>query len=108
MKMSDNSKKNVVITLVCCAVAFVLLFAIVNIDAISAVFSSILSLISPILIGFAIAYILNPLLKLFEFKIYKKIKNKNLLRGLSIASTYVVAVLFVVAFFFCVVIENSL
>ena len=103
MKMSDNSKKNVVITLVCCAVVFVLLFAIVNIDAISAVFSSVLSLISPILIGFAIAYILNPLLKLFEFKIYKKIKNKNLLRGLSIASTYVVAVLFVVAFFWLII-----
>ena len=103
MKLSDNAKKAIVITLVCCAVIFVLLFAIVNMNSIWGVLASILAVFSPILIGFAIAYILNPLLRLFEFHIYKRVKKKSVLRGLSIVSTYLIALLCVIAFFWLII-----
>ncbi len=103
MKSAEDRKKGVVITLVTCAIVFVLLYAIVNITTVSALLSSTMSVFSPILIGFALAYMLNPILRLFEFKIYKKIPKKNVVRGLSIFSTYIVAILFVVAFLFLLV-----
>ena len=103
MKMSDNSKRSVITILVVCAVVFVAFYGIVNLGTISGVVKSFLSVMSPIIIGFAIAYVLNPILRLFEFHAYKRIKSKNLLRGLSIASTYVVALLLIVAFFWLII-----
>ena len=95
---TENRKKNITVILVVCAVSFVLLFALSSIDSVIGVISSVVSVLSPVIIGFAIAYMLNPILRLFEFKIYKKIKNRGLLRGLSLVSTYIVAVLIIVAF----------
>ncbi len=99
MKSSENAKRAITITLVVCAVVFTAAYVITNMGAVSGVLSSLLAVFSPILIGFAIAYILNPLLRLFEFHVYKKIKKRSVLRGLSIASTYIVAILAIVAFF---------
>lgn len=103
MKITEGGKKAITITLVVCAILFVLLFALVNFGAVAGVFKSVLSVLSPIIIGFAIAYILNPILRLFEFKVFKRIKRKSVLRGLSILSTYLVALLFVVAFFWLII-----
>ncbi len=98
MKTTEEKRRGIIITLVVCAIVFVVMFAVVNISAVSTVISSVLSVFSPIIIGFAIAYMLNPILRMFEFKVYKKIPKKNVIRGLSIFSTYMVAVLFVAAF----------
>ncbi len=98
MKTTEEKRRGIVITLVVCAIVFVVMFAIVNMASVSTVFSSVLSVFSPIIIGFAIAYMLNPILRLFEFKVYKKIPKKNVIRGLSILSTYIVAILLVAAF----------
>lgn len=103
MKITEGGKKAITITLVVCAILFVLLFALVNFGAVAGVFKSVLSVLSPIIIGFAIAYILNPILRLFEFKVFKRIKKKSVLRGLSILSTYLVALLLVVAFFWLII-----
>ncbi len=100
MKSVEEKRKSIIITLLCCAVVFVVVFAIVNFVSIAAVFSFLMTLFSPILIGFAIAYMLNPILRLFEFKVYKKITKKNINRALSIVSTYIVAILIVVALLF--------
>ena len=71
----ENKKK--LITLgISCAIIFIVLYLITNISAVSGFFSSIFAVLSPIVIGAAIAYILNPLLKLFEFKVFKKMKSK--------------------------------
>lgn len=103
MKMTDNVRRAVTITLILCAVVFAIVYTLANIGAVTGVLSSVLSVLSPILIGFAIAYILNPLLRVFEFHAYKKIKKKSVLRALSIVSTYVVAVACVVAFFWLII-----
>lgn len=56
--------------------------------------SRILSILSPLIIGFILSFILNPLLKLFEKKAFKKILNKKgqfkTKRALSMVCTYVV------------------
>ena len=69
-------KKNQLLTIaLTCAYIFVTLYTLIKLPALSNFFSSILSVVSPIIIGAAIAYVLNPLLKLFEFKVLKKTKN---------------------------------
>ena len=56
--------------------------------------SSVLSILSPLIVGFLLAFILNPLLKLFEKKAFKKILNKKeqlkTKRVLSMICTYLV------------------
>lgn len=88
---------------IACAIIFISLYALVNIKTVSGLLSGILSVFAPIILGFAFAYMLNPILKLFEFKIFKKIKNKGVLRGLSLVMTYVVAILIVTAIIFLMV-----
>ena len=56
--------------------------------------SRIISILTPLIIGFILAFILNPLLKLLEKKVFKKILNKpNQLkskRALSMVCTYLI------------------
>jgi len=93
----NRVKQNSPAAMLACFIIFVVLYAIVNISIFANLFSAILSVFAPIILGAALAYMLNPLLKLFEFKIFKKIKNKKLLRGLSLLMTFVVAFLIVAA-----------
>ena len=103
MKFSDNAKKGIIAALVACAVLFVVLFCILNIEVLGTALSSIFSVFTPVLIGFAIAYILNPILRFYEFKVFKKIKKKNVIRGLSILSTYVTALLIIAALLYLLI-----
>ncbi len=98
----DNKKKSGRILIACC-VTFVVLFAIVNIGAIASFFGAILSVISPILIGAAIAYMLNPLLKMYEYKVFKKIQKKSVCRGLSLFMTFFTALLAIVFFIYLLI-----
>ena len=91
MNFSNGAKKGIVITLVVCAVIFVFLFGMINMGVVGDALSSIVSVFTPILIGFATAYILNPILRFYEFKVFKKLKKKNTIRGLSILCTYITA-----------------
>lgn len=97
MDSQNNNKKSnkLWVTL---AIIFIVLYLIVNLSAVTGLAEAVLSVIAPILIGAAIAYLLNPLLKLFEFKILKKLKSNSVKRGLSILLTYVVALLFITGF----------
>ena len=76
---------------IACAVAFIIIYTIVNISVIAGFFSSVLSVLTPIILGGALAYILNPILKFFEYKVFKKIEKKSVVRTLSLVMTYVVA-----------------
>ena len=95
---SQNNNKKTNKLWVTLAIISIVLYLVVNISAVTSLAEAILSVIAPILIGAAIAYLLNPLLKLFEFKILKKLKSNSLKRGLSILLTYVVALLFITGF----------
>ncbi len=57
------------------------------------VWSGILKVIdvfTPLIYGMIIAYILNPLLKVFEKTLFRKIKNRMARRGFGVALTYIV------------------
>jgi len=98
MKFGDNSKKNMIIAAFVFAAIFTVTFVVVNLGTLWDAFSAVISVLSPILIGVAIAYILNPLLRFFEFKVFIKLKRKSLIRGLSILSTYISALILIAAF----------
>lgn len=103
MKLFESAKKGLLITLAICAIVFVLLFAMVNMGVLSEAISSILAVLTPVIIGFAIAYILNPILRFYEFKVFKKIKNTNVLRGLSILCTYLTAIVMIAALLYLLI-----
>lgn len=103
MNNESGGKKVILAVLIACAVLFVSLYAIVNMGVISTAVSSVLSVFSPVIIGVGMAYVLNPLLRFYEFKVFKKLKRLNAIRALSIVSTYVTAVLLVIGFVYLLV-----
>ncbi len=91
MNKQGGEKRGLKIVFIIAAIAFVIMYAIVQAGVLSNAVRVVVAVITPILIGVAVAYILNPLLRFFEFKVFKKMKNKNLNRSLSMILTYVVA-----------------
>lgn len=88
----DNKKK----LPVALTVYFSLILIVITIgqyDKLSSVANSILSVLSPLIIGFTLAYLLNPILNLYEKKVFKFIKNKRALRILCVLCTYLSLVL---------------
>ena len=93
----DRAKQNASVAILACIMIFVILYAVVNLQVFSGIFTAIFKVLTPIILGATIAYMLNPILKLFEIKALKSIKNKKLLRGLSLLLTFVVAFLVIAA-----------
>lgn len=82
------------LTMVMLSLVFVALYAIVNVSSIATVASRAVSILTPVILGFGIAYLLNPLMKFFEKRIFRKIKNKKILRVLGLTCTYITVALF--------------
>ncbi|MBQ8600043.1 MAG: AI-2E family transporter [Clostridia bacterium] len=61
---------------------------LLNIGSILSGIKTVLGLLVPFYIGFAIAYLLNPILKFFEEKILKNIRKPQLKRTLAMVITY--------------------
>lgn len=68
-----------------------LLFAFAVHESIIAVIKYILSILSPLIIGLVIAYLCDPILEFFEYRIFKRLRNGSLKRGLSLFFTIIVA-----------------
>ena len=99
MNNSDNqNKKKYILRFFICAVIFISVFVIINITTFKGLLSALFSVLLPILLGAVLAYMLNPILKLYEFKVFKRLKNKKVLRGLSILMTYITFALILCAF----------
>ena len=101
LKYDNNNapKKGIIYTAVIFAIALLVVLITVNISPIIAFMSIIFSVITPIVIGAAIAYLLNPLLKFLEFIVFKKLKSKKLIRALSLVLTYAFALLVITLVF---------
>lgn len=88
------------------AVYFSLLLVIILIgqfDKISGILGSIINVLSPLIIGFTMAYLLNPVLNFFEKKIFPFIKNKRALRCVGVLFTYITFILFLIGIGFIVI-----
>lgn len=70
-----------------------LLAIIINNKEISVWISSTLNVLSPVIIGFGIAYLCNPIMIFFDEKIYKHIRIAKLRRILSVVCTYLTLIL---------------
>lgn len=74
------------------AASIILIFVLISPDRLLSGISKTISILTPLIIGFAIAFILNPLLKWFEKTVFKKVllkdKQKKTKRVLSIVCTY--------------------
>jgi len=92
------------------ALIALVLFAISKIGALSAFFSSLLDVCSPLIIGCVIAYLCNPILNLYEYRVFVRLRHKGLRRGLSLLMTFVTALGLVAAVLLLIVPEliNSL
>ena len=74
------------------AAAIILVFVLISPDKLFGGITKIVSILTPLIIGFAIAFILNPLLKWFEKTVFKKVlvkkQQKKAKRTLSLVCTY--------------------
>lgn len=89
---TQKVKGNKVYMIAALAVAIigVILFAIVNIDSINAFINNVWLIFAPVVYGFCIAYLCDPILKVFDNYVFKKIKFPGLRRALSLTMTVIV------------------
>ena len=69
------------------AVAALILFGIACSERISGLFAYIGDVLTPVIIGCVLAYLGNPILKFYEYVIFRKFGRGNLRRGLSLLCT---------------------
>lgn len=106
----DWNRKYTTIAVYACiviAIAGVILVAGLNIDTILTAAKRIISVLNPIFLGAILAYLLNPLLRLLERRVFGFIERKKprrrLRRGLALLSTYVVILLVITLFILLIV-----
>ena len=68
-----------------------LLFAVAVHEQLIAVLKYILSILSPLIIGLVIAYLCDPIMEFFEYRIFRRLRNGSLKRGISLFLTIIVA-----------------
>lgn len=70
------------------AAAAVFVATLLNLDTVFTAAKTVLSLLVPFYIGFALAYLLNPILNFLESKVLKKVKKMQTRRTLALLITY--------------------
>ena len=93
---NTDTKKKLTAIIVWFALSLLVILIIINMDPINSFLFGIMEIVSPVFIGGAIAYLLNPILKFLEFVVFKGIKNKKAVRALSLVLTYVYAIVLIV------------
>ncbi len=68
--------------------AAVFIAVLLNLNRVTGVIRTVLSLFVPFYIGFAIAYLLNPIMKFWEDKVLRKVKKPQTKRTLAMVITY--------------------
>jgi predicted PurR-regulated permease PerM len=74
-----------------CVIIAITVYCIANADSFSAMFTNLGDVISPLVIGGVIAYLCNPILKFYEYVLFRKLGRGNLRRGLSLLLTVLTA-----------------
>lgn len=82
--------KKLVIGAVLYAVLFFLIIALSNLSAINSFLARLLDILAPVLLGLCIAYLINPLFRLFERRAFSRVRPVALRRALSLLLTYAV------------------
>lgn len=80
-----------------CALAFCYI-VFVNLGAIKGFFSGVVRVLSPVIIGLVLAYIIDPVAKFFETKVFKPIKKENVRRTVSAIIALILVLTLLVVF----------
>ncbi len=67
------------------------LFAAAVMEPVVAFLRNVISILSPLIIGAVIAYLCDPFFEFFEFRVFRRIKNVSVCRGLSLFCTVITA-----------------
>lgn len=88
MKERSSFRRRVLIGIAVYAILFLILMLIINRTKLGSWLDSILLLFRPILIGLALAYLLNPFFRFFERKLLYRMHPMGLRRGIALFLTY--------------------
>lgn len=83
----QNFGKKALIFFVLACIA-VVLYLIVNIQALNRFFVRAGEHIAPLVLGGIIAYLSNPILNFYEYRLFRRVRKNGLRRGLSLALTF--------------------
>ena len=72
--------------------------AITNMPGIFAWIASILNLLSPIIIGIVIAYVINLIVVFFENRVFRKWKNNTMRSIVSVGVSFIIVIIFILLF----------
>lgn len=100
--MNDSekiSRKKLLITIGVCAVLILTVLFIVNSTALKTWLRSVLILFRPILIGLAIAYLLNPVFRFLERRVFRSVHPLRLRRAISLFFSYLFLLLLIALLF---------
>ena len=88
-KLFENKYTQVVVS-ICIVILFY--FFVLHIGDVLGVFSGLLKIMSPLIIGLVFAYIMHPIVDMFENKLFKGVKNKTTRRNLAITITMTIII----------------
>ena len=81
--------------IVIAVIAAAVLVIAANLTSISAGLSAVAKVFSPVILGFAAAYVLNPIVSFFERTVFKKISRPSFRRNFSIFLTFVILIVLI-------------
>ncbi len=90
---------------VSCTVIAIVLYAVVNAQSLSNVFQRLGDILAPITIGGVIAYLCNPIMRFYEYVIFRKMKKGKLHSTLSLIMT-IITVLGILAGFLALIVPE--
>ncbi len=102
----DQTQKYITVAIYALIVLFLtilIVFLFLNLNTVAAFFKKLLKIISPLLYGVCIAYALNPLMKIYENKLFRPRRKKSRFsrsarRGLSVTASVISVIAFLSLF----------
>lgn len=92
-KILDNKIVQIGLTAFCVIAACIIFsFCLVNLKTILGFLGKLIGILMPLIYGLVLAYIMHPLVNLFERKVFNKISRETIRRNLSIFCTFVIIV----------------
>lgn len=95
MKLSDLKEKKWYNGAVIAIIAVTLYVVLTHLSDVWSVVTGIVGYFTPLIFGCILAYIVNPLAKWFEIKVYKKIKKEKIRWSVSAITAFIAVVLFI-------------
>lgn len=92
-KLLDNKVVQIgIVSFLVIAACILFSFLLINVKSILSFFGNILSILSPLIYGLVLAYIMHPIVNLFDHKVFTKVEKLGTRRNLSIFCTLVVLI----------------